>query len=275
MEITAAYSDGSSKQVTDYTWAPSGALTVNDDVITVSWQGMSVQLAITVKQAQPQPTEKPQPTPEPTPGEQGLSIQPGITSVPDGLKNTAFNTPEKIIAELYRVAASMLSGLKSDAMKVYDITLMTKDSQGQWIPVSDENFPADGVVVELPYPDGTSSKTHDFVVTHMFTTAQGDSKPGDVETLQVYETETGIRFVVKSLSPIGLGWVAQQTDSGESSENGSGTTAPAATPVPVVSEGSSPKTGDAGMLAAFAVAITAAASLAAMEFLLRRGKNEQ
>ena len=76
----------------------------------------------------------------------------------------------------------MLSGLKSDAMKVYDITLMTKDSQGQWIPVSDENFPADGVVVELPYPDGTSSKTHDFVVTHMFTTAQGDSKPGDVES---------------------------------------------------------------------------------------------
>ena len=47
MEITAAYSGGSSKQVTDYTWAPSGALTVNDDVITVSWQGMSVQLAIT------------------------------------------------------------------------------------------------------------------------------------------------------------------------------------------------------------------------------------
>ena len=275
MEITAAYSDGSSKQVTDYTWAPSGALTVNDDVITVSWQGMSVQLAITVKQAQPKPTEKPQPTPEPTPGEQGLSIQPGITSVPDGLKNTAFNTPEKIIAELYRVAASVLSGLKSDAMKVYDITLMTKDSQGQWIPVSDENFPADGVVVELPYPDGTSSKTHDFVVTHMFTTAQGNSKPGDVETLQVYETETGIRFVVKSLSPIGLGWVEQKTDSGESSENGSGATAPAATPVPVVSEGSSPKTGDAGMLAAFAVAVTAAASLAAMELLRRRGKNEQ
>ena len=96
-----------------------------------------------------------------------------------------------------------------------------------------------------------------------------------METLQVYETETGIRFVVKSLSPIGLGWVEQKTDSGESSENGSGATAPAATPVPVVSEGNSPKTGDAGMLAAFAVAVTAAASLAAMELLRRRGKNEQ
>ncbi len=275
MEITAAYSDGSSKQVTDYTWAPSGALTADDTVITVSWQGMNVQLAITVNQAQPQPTEKPQPTPTPNPGDQALSIRPGITSVPEGLKNTAFNTPEKIIAELYRVAAGVLPGLKSDDMEVYDITLMTQDEQGQWIPVSDEDFPADGVVVELPYPDGTGSKTHDFVVTHMFTTAQGGSKPGDVETPQVYETETGIRFVVKSLSPIGLGWVEQTADSGESGESGSGSDAPAATPAPVISEGASPKTGDNGVLAVAAVAVTAAAGLAALEFLRRRAKNEK
>lgn len=275
MEITAAYSDGSSKQVTDYTWAPSGALTADDTVITVSWQGMNVQLAITVNQAQPQPTEKPQPTPTPNPGDQALSIRPGITSVPEGLKNTAFNTPEKIIAELYRVAAGVLPGLKSDDMEVYDITLMTQDGQGQWIPVSDEDFPADGVVVELPYPDGTGSKTHDFVVTHMFTIAQGGSKPGDVETPRVYETETGIRFVVKSLSPIGLGWVEQTADSGESGESGSGSDAPAATPAPVISEGASPKTGDNGVLAVAAVAVTAAAGLAALEFLRRRAKNEK
>ena len=37
MEVTATYDDGSSKAVDDYTWTPTGALTTDDDEITISY----------------------------------------------------------------------------------------------------------------------------------------------------------------------------------------------------------------------------------------------
>ena len=42
-------------------------------------------------------------------------------------------------------------------MAFYDIALKYYDS-GKWIPVNENNFPADGVDVVLPYPNGTDSK---------------------------------------------------------------------------------------------------------------------
>lgn len=223
--------------------------------------------------ASQQPETSPKPEETPKPGtDLALDIQQGIVNVPESLKNTAFNTAEKIKNELYRVAATVLSGLKAENMLVYDITLMTRNALGQWVPVNPANFPKDGVVVELPYPAGTSRDTHDFVVTHMFTEERDGHKPGDVETMQVYETETGIRFVVKSLSPIGLSWkVTEKADGGQGS--GGSTNAPAATPVPVITGGA--QTGDSNvMLVAGAVVVLAVAALAALE-ISRRTRNVQ
>ena len=223
--------------------------------------------------ASQQPETSPKPEETPKPGtDLALDIQQGIVNVPESLKNTAFNTAEKIKNELYRVAATVLSGLKAENMLVYDITLMTRNALGQWVPVDPANFPKDGVVVELPYPAGTSRDTHDFVVTHMFTEERDGHKPGDVETLQVYETKTGIRFVVKSLSPIGLSWkVTEKADGGQGS--GGSTNAPAATPVPVITGGA--QTGDSNvMLVAGAVVVLAVAALAALE-ISRRIRNVQ
>lgn len=227
--------------------------------------------------ASQQPETSPKPEETPKPGtDLALDIQQGIVNVPEALKNTAFNTAEKIKNELYRVAATVLSGLKAENMLVYDITLMTRNALGQWVPVDPANFPKDGVVVELPYPAGTSRDTHDFVVTHMFTEERDGHKPGDVETLQVYETETGIRFVVKSLSPIGLSWkVTEKADGGQGSGGSSGgsTNAPAATPVPVITGGA--QTGDSNViLVAGAVVVLAVAALAALE-VSRRTRNAQ
>ena len=110
----------------------------------------------------------------------------------------------------------------------------------------------------------------------MFTEERDGHKPGDVETLQVYETETGIRFVVKSLSPIGLSWkVTEKADGGQGSGGSSGgsTNAPAATPVPVITGGA--QTGDSNViLVAGAVVVLAVAALAALE-VSRRTRNAQ
>ncbi len=53
MTVTATYSDGSHRNVTGYTWTPSGALTVDDGVVTISYteNGITVtaQVEITVE----------------------------------------------------------------------------------------------------------------------------------------------------------------------------------------------------------------------------------
>ena len=172
------------------------------------------------------------------------------------------------------MAAEAVPGLTTENSKVYDVTLMTFNDNGEWVPVTADNFPKDGIVVELPYPEGTSASTHDFVVTHMFTVATGEHMPGDVELPQVYEAETGIRFVVHSLSPIGLSWKTTDTET-STPETTPQPSAPAATPVPVIT--TSPQTGDSGMLMIAAVAVIAAAALAVVEITrrTRRGKEEK
>ena len=51
MVVSAVYSDGRRQTVTDYTYEPSGALTAEHTEITVSWEGMTAQLPISVSDA--------------------------------------------------------------------------------------------------------------------------------------------------------------------------------------------------------------------------------
>ena len=46
--ISAVYSDGRRQVVEDYAYAPNGALTADDTTVTVSWNGMTVELSISV-----------------------------------------------------------------------------------------------------------------------------------------------------------------------------------------------------------------------------------
>lgn len=41
-------------------------------------------------------------------------------------------------------------------MAVYDVLLLNKAANGVWDRVTDENFPAAGVTVTIPYPEGTN-----------------------------------------------------------------------------------------------------------------------
>src|SRR5699024_10330990 len=72
-----------------------------------------------------------------------------------------------------------------------------------WVDVSEDSFPEEGVDVTLPYPDGTDSRDT-FAVAHMLS-AGADA--GQVELLEVSNTEDGLVFHTDSLSPFAISWI--------------------------------------------------------------------
>ena len=122
----------------------------------------------------------------------------GSLTVPEKFKNIPeLDTVEKIQAKL----TAELTGRK-DGVAFYDIALKYYDS-GKWIPVNENNFPADGVDVVLPYPNGTDSKDT-FQIVHMLTKTGSEGK---IEKVTHITKETdGLRFHVTSLSPFGVSW---------------------------------------------------------------------
>lgn len=151
-----------------------------------------------------------------------LVMEEGLSTVPDGLKSTSFNTPVKIEQELKRILTS--SGAYTEAnTKVYDVMLQVSTDEGKtWTEANANNFPAGGVVVTLPYPGGTGRHTHNFAVAHMFGESLFGHTSGTVEVPNVTKTDNGLRFRVTGLSPIAVSWTdgAGGRVSGTSSSSG-------------------------------------------------------
>ncbi|MCC8017962.1 MAG: hypothetical protein LIO39_05065, partial [Lachnospiraceae bacterium] len=54
-------------------------------------------------------------------------------------------------------------------MMTLDVTLMISTDGGvTWVEATEANFPADGITITIPYPDGTNRTDYDFTVVHMF-----------------------------------------------------------------------------------------------------------
>ena len=122
----------------------------------------------------------------------------GDLTVPEKFKNIPeLDTVEKIQAKL----TAELTGSK-DGVAFYDIALKCYNGS-EWIPVNENNFPAEGVDVVLPYPNGTDSKDT-FQIVHMLTKTGSEGK---IEKFTHITKETdGLRFHVTSLSPFGVSW---------------------------------------------------------------------
>ena len=121
----------------------------------------------------------------------------GSLTVPEKFKNNPeLNTVEKIQAKL----TAELTGRK-DGVAFYDIALKYYDG-GKWIPVDETNFPAEGVDVVLPYPNGTDSKDT-FQIVHMLTKTGSE---GEIENVLHTKEIDGLRFHVTRLSPFGVSW---------------------------------------------------------------------
>jgi len=137
---------------------------------------------------------------------QKVNIAEGLDKVTGDLENTEYNMVEKIKNKLTETIVSN-EGYIADNTALYDIELVTSEDGGQtWVPVTAENFPAEGIVVTLPYPKGTNAADYDFTVVHMFDEDVNGHKAGEVETPAVTEGENGISFRLMGTSPVIIGY---------------------------------------------------------------------
>lgn len=119
----------------------------------------------------------------------------------------------KNVANLDEFEAAIIDKFEKDNGKssaaceaiTYDGNLWQYSSanDASWEKVNPEDFPVEGVEVEIPYPKGTDSTT-EFNIAHVFTKDYPTTgyHAGDIEYPEVTTTEFGIKFIVHGFSPI-------------------------------------------------------------------------
>lgn len=138
--------------------------------------------------------------------ENKVNITEGLSEVTGDLSNTEYDTVEKIESKLTETILSN-EGYSADNTVLYDIEFVTSEDGGEtWTPVTAENFPAEGIEVTLPYPEGTNGTEYDFTVVHMFDEDVNGHKAGEVETPEVTESANGISFRLMGTSPVMVGY---------------------------------------------------------------------
>lgn len=188
-----------------------------------------------------------------------------VTGPLEGVSGTQFGTADEVKAELSRVLVGNTSYTSANAA-FYDVTLQYWDNAANdWVDATQDNFPAQGITVTLPYPEGTNSREYDFRVVHMFTvtSARLNTHAGVTETPAVAETAEGLQVTLHGLSPVAVGWSKTPTGSSSDSHDKEEDSSPAAVTTAAAAPAASllPQTGDSsaiGLWAGLALAALAA-----------------
>lgn len=136
-----------------------------------------------------------------------------LDAAPAGLAATPFQTPESVEAELLSAVRAALPTVGSGQLAVYEAALFATDDGGRtWVAVDAEGFPAEGLTLTVPLPEGADPGAHRFAAAHMFTTAMGGHGPGDVEACAATADDDGVSFTVTGLSPVAVGWGDEPTE---------------------------------------------------------------
>ena len=204
-----------------------------------------------------------------------LSMESGISQVPAALKGIeSLNTPEKIEAQMKLNIQKQAAAVSEESTEVYDVTLMVNVNGAGWQAAGRDNFPADGLTVTLPYPEGTGKDANDFVVCHLFTEDMNGHKAGDVEYPAVTKTDEGIRFKVYGLSPISIGWTkAGELNNAVEVKQGGTASEPAGGQQSAAPE--SPKTSDENPMALYLIAMLISGGILAGMAFGRRRRNSR
>lgn len=156
-----------------------------------------------------------------------------LTYVPAELTGR-YTSVEEIEDAMFQVAVKALPGVTAENTALCDVILLYSEDGGvTWDKATPENFPANGITVTLPYPEGTNAAEYDFVVIHMVTVAMNGLAAGDVETPAVTKTDKGLQFTVHSLSPVAVSWkpvLKPETGNGNGAGGTTATPAPTAAP---------------------------------------------
>ncbi|MBR1643617.1 MAG: chitobiase/beta-hexosaminidase C-terminal domain-containing protein [Butyrivibrio sp.] len=142
-------------------------------------------------------------------------------SISDDLKNSGFNTVSKI-EDALETTLSITTEEEKERSKLVDVKLMiSTDGGSTWTVATAGNFPAEGIDVVLPYPDGTNGDEYSFSVVHMIGTSANGKTAGEIEKPGTTNTSSGIRTHFNGLSPVMITWTKNSSpskDDGKSEE---------------------------------------------------------
>lgn len=147
-------------------------------------------------------------------------VHEGITEITQTLAEAGFDTTEKISQEMKELILE--HGYEGEDWALYDVKPMISYNGGiGWESATVEDFPKEGLLITLPYPQGTSKERHTFFAAHMFSHEMNGFQPGDIEIPKdVKAGEEGIQFTVYGLSPIAVAW--KETEEVSEPGNGAG-----------------------------------------------------
>ncbi len=146
-----------------------------------------------------------------------VKIIPDVYTISSELESKYWNA-EYVKSLLRKELAN--EGIAEENTVVYDVILLSSTDGQTWTEVAPQDFPAAGVTITIPYPQGTGQNTHDFVVVHMFDRTANGHNAGDIETLTATETSAGLQMTVTALSPMGIGF-KENSSSGTDTNSGS------------------------------------------------------
>ena len=141
--------------------------------------------------------------------------------ISDDLKGSGYTSVESIGTAL-ETALSIETEEEKERSKLVDVKLMISTDGGiNWDEATAQNFPAGGIDVVLPYPDGTNGDEYSFSVAHMIGTSANGKTAGEIEKPGTTNTSSGISTHFNGLSPVMITWTKNSSpskDDGKSEE---------------------------------------------------------
>lgn len=136
-----------------------------------------------------------------------LRMELGIREITDDLLKKGLNSEPSILEVMQKVVIDNHKEYLKEKSVLYDVDIqISYDSGKTWSMINENNFPKDGIAVEIPYPEGTNKDKHDFFVVHMFARDFNGHSAGECEIPTVTKGDTRIKFILHGLSPILIAW---------------------------------------------------------------------
>ena len=124
--------------------------------------------------------------------------------------NDATKTPELIESGL-KAGAAAQEGFKDGEVKVVEVDLkVSLDGGTTFVPATNDIIPSSGIVITLPYPEGSDKDRDDFLVAHMLAAATAEHPAGYIEYLKPEKTAEGLKVTVYSVSPFAVIWTSNE-----------------------------------------------------------------